>query len=62
MINSGVPFESVQLTAFGQDRQLYINMLEKARDAALLANEGKTLVYIPTRELKTNFISITKLV
>ncbi|CAF1561553.1 unnamed protein product [Adineta ricciae] len=48
MINSGVPFESVQLTAFGQDRQIYIDMLEKARDAALLANEGKTLVYSPT--------------
>ncbi|CAF3981433.1 unnamed protein product [Rotaria sp. Silwood1] len=48
MINSGVPFESVQLTAFGQDRQIYIDMLEKARDAALLANEGKTLVYVPT--------------
>ncbi|CAF0765685.1 unnamed protein product [Adineta steineri] len=48
MINSGVPFESVQLTAFGQDRQIYIDMLEKARDSALLANEGKTLVYIPT--------------
>ncbi|CAF1119177.1 unnamed protein product [Rotaria sordida] len=48
MINSGVPFESVQLTAFGQNRQFYIDMLEKARDAALLANEGKTLVYVPT--------------
>ncbi|UJR34175.1 hypothetical protein I4U23_021582 [Adineta vaga] len=48
MINSGVPFESVQLTAFGQDRQIYIDILEKARDAALLANEGKTLVYSPT--------------
>lgn len=48
MINSGVPFESVQLTAFGQNRQIYIEMLERARDAALLANEGKTLVYIPT--------------
>jgi chaperone BCS1 len=50
MINSGVPFESVQLTAFGQNRQISIDMLEKARDAALLANEGKTLVYVPTSE------------
>jgi len=52
MINSGVPFESVQLTAFGQDRSIYIDMLERARDAALLANEGKTLVYIPTSKSK----------
>jgi mitochondrial chaperone BCS1 len=55
MINSGVPFESVQLTAFGQDRQIYVEMLERARDAALLANEGKTLVYIPT----SSFVMLT---
>jgi mitochondrial chaperone BCS1 len=50
MINSGVPFESVQLTAFGKDQRIYIEMLEQARDAVLLANEGKTLVYVPTGE------------
>ena len=38
MINSGVTFESVQLTAFGKDRRIYI---EQARDATLLANETK---------------------
>lgn len=60
MINSGVPFESVQLTAFGQDRQIYIEMLESARDAALLANEGKTLVYIPTSKFNIDFLQIIK--
>jgi hypothetical protein len=32
------------------DQQIYIDILEKARDIALLANEGKTFVYVPTRE------------
>uniref|UniRef100_A0A1A9WEW6 Mitochondrial chaperone BCS1 n=1 Tax=Glossina brevipalpis TaxID=37001 RepID=A0A1A9WEW6_9MUSC len=44
-LHMGVPWESVTLTAFGRDKQLYFDMLEEARQLALDATEGKTIVY-----------------
>lgn len=44
-LHMGVPWESVTLTAFGRDKQLYFNILEEARQLALLATEGKTIMY-----------------
>lgn len=44
-LHMGVPWESVTLTAFGRDRQLYFHILEEARQLALQATEGKTIMY-----------------
>lgn len=44
-LHMGVPWESVTLTAFGRDKQLYYNILEEARQLALEATEGKTIMY-----------------
>ncbi|XP_037036788.1 mitochondrial chaperone BCS1 [Bradysia coprophila] len=44
-IQMGIPFETVQLTSFGRDKQLYFNILEEARELALQYTEGKTLMY-----------------
>uniref|UniRef100_A0A1I8PJS9 Mitochondrial chaperone BCS1 n=1 Tax=Stomoxys calcitrans TaxID=35570 RepID=A0A1I8PJS9_STOCA len=44
-LHMGVPWESVTLTAFGRNKQLYFNMLEEARLFALQATEGKTIMY-----------------
>lgn len=44
-LHMGVPWESVTLTAFGRDKNLYFNMLEEARQLALKETEGKTLMY-----------------
>lgn len=44
-IQMGVPFETVELTALGRDRNLYFNILEEAREMALKETEGKTLLY-----------------
>lgn len=44
-IQMGIPFETVELTAFGRDRNIYFNMLEEAREMALKFTEGKTLLY-----------------
>lgn len=41
----GIPFETVQLTAFGRNKNMYFNMLEEARELALKYTEGKTLLY-----------------
>lgn len=45
-IQMGIPFETVQLTAFGRDRSLYFDILEEARQIALKEHEGKTIMYI----------------
>ncbi|XP_077268035.1 mitochondrial chaperone BCS1 [Temnothorax americanus] len=45
-LHMGVPWETVQLTAFGKDKSIYINILEKARKMALEKHEGKTIMYV----------------
>ncbi|XP_036321397.1 mitochondrial chaperone BCS1 [Rhagoletis pomonella] len=44
-LHLGLPFESVTLTAFGRNKELYFGILEEARLLALEATEGKTLMY-----------------
>lgn len=44
-IQMGVPFETVELTAFGRDRNVYFEILQEAREMALKHTEGKTLLY-----------------
>lgn len=41
----GVPWETVTLTAFGRNKNIYFNMLEEARYLALKETEGKTIMY-----------------
>ncbi|KAH9496146.1 mitochondrial chaperone [Bulinus truncatus] len=38
-------FETVTLTAFGRNRELFMNILSEARNLALLSNEGQTVMY-----------------
>lgn len=45
-LHMGIPWETVQLTAFGRDKSLYFNILEEARQMALKEHEGKTIMYI----------------
>ncbi|XP_043681669.1 mitochondrial chaperone BCS1 [Vespula pensylvanica] len=45
-LHMGVPWETVQLTAFGRDKSLYFNILEEARQMALKEHEGKTIMYV----------------
>ncbi|XP_047366609.1 mitochondrial chaperone BCS1 [Vespa velutina] len=45
-LHMGVPWETVQLTAFGRDKTLYFNILEEARQMALKEHEGKTIMYV----------------
>ncbi|XP_043489320.1 mitochondrial chaperone BCS1 [Polistes fuscatus] len=45
-LHMGIPWETVQLTAFGRDRSLYFNILEEARQMALKEHEGKTIMYV----------------
>ena len=44
-IQTGIPFESVQLTAIGRNKELFYHILEEARTMALLEQEGKTIMY-----------------
>ncbi|XP_023166701.1 mitochondrial chaperone BCS1 [Drosophila hydei] len=44
-LHMGVPWESVTLTAFGNNKKIYFDILEEARELALQATEGKTLMY-----------------
>ncbi|KAK2578582.1 hypothetical protein KPH14_012015 [Odynerus spinipes] len=44
-LHMGIPWETVQLTAFGRDKSLYFNILEEARQMALKEHEGKTIMY-----------------
>lgn len=41
----GVPWETVTMTAFGRDKNIYFKMLEEARNLALISTEGKTIMY-----------------
>lgn len=44
-LHMGVPWETVTLTAFGRNKNLYFNILEEARMLALKDTEGKTIMY-----------------
>ncbi|KXJ70494.1 mitochondrial chaperone BCS1 [Aedes albopictus] len=44
-LHAGIPWETVQLTAFGRDKNLYFKILEEARQLALKNTEGKTIMY-----------------
>lgn len=44
-LHMGVPWETVTLTAFGRDKNIYFEMLEEARHLALKFTEGKTIMY-----------------
>ncbi|XP_074094126.1 mitochondrial chaperone BCS1 [Cotesia typhae] len=44
-LHMGIPWETVQLTAFGNDRTIYFEILEEARQMALKEHEGKTIMY-----------------
>ncbi|XP_060517154.1 mitochondrial chaperone BCS1 isoform X3 [Cylas formicarius] len=44
-LHMGIPWETVQLTAFGRDKGIYFQILEEARQMALKQHEGKTLMY-----------------
>ncbi|XP_071553536.1 mitochondrial chaperone BCS1 isoform X2 [Temnothorax nylanderi] len=45
-LHMGVPWETVQLTAFGKDRSIYVKILGEARQMALKKHEGKTIMYV----------------
>lgn len=44
-LHAGIPWETVQLTAFGRNKNLYFKILEEARQLALKNTEGKTIMY-----------------
>ncbi|KPJ13551.1 Mitochondrial chaperone BCS1 [Papilio machaon] len=44
-LHMGIPFETVTLTAFGRDKQVYYDILEEARTMALKQHEGMTVMY-----------------
>ncbi|CAH0547863.1 unnamed protein product [Brassicogethes aeneus] len=44
-LHMGIPWETVQLTAFGWDKSIYFDILEEARQMALKQHEGKTIMY-----------------
>lgn len=44
-LHMGIPWETVTLTAFGRDKNVYFNILEEARQLALKHTEGKTIMY-----------------
>lgn len=44
-LHMGVPWETVTLTAFGRNKQMFYNILEEARGMALTQTEGKTIMY-----------------
>lgn len=46
-LHMGLPYETVTLTAFGKDKQVYFDILAKARAEALEKEEGKTIMYTP---------------
>uniref|UniRef100_A0A7G3AAP0 Mitochondrial chaperone BCS1 n=1 Tax=Lutzomyia longipalpis TaxID=7200 RepID=A0A7G3AAP0_LUTLO len=44
-LHMGVPWETVTLTAFGRNKNIYFGILEEARQLALKHTEGKTIMY-----------------
>ena len=43
--NKAMPFETVTLTSFGRNRDIYFEILEEARQMALQKQEGRTVMY-----------------
>lgn len=46
-IQTGKPYESVTLTALGINKALFLDILEEARNLALVSEEGRTVMYTP---------------
>ncbi|OQR73902.1 mitochondrial chaperone BCS1-like [Tropilaelaps mercedesae] len=46
-LHMGLPYETVTLTAFGKNKQVYFDILAKARTEALQKEIGKTIMYTP---------------
>ncbi|CAH1117802.1 unnamed protein product [Phaedon cochleariae] len=44
-LHMGTPWETVELTAFGRNKQMFFEILEEARQMALERHEGKTIMY-----------------
>ncbi|ODV63638.1 bifunctional AAA family ATPase chaperone/translocase BCS1 [Ascoidea rubescens DSM 1968] len=44
-MTNGTPFETVTLTTLYRDRYLFQELLDEAKNIALKANEGKTVIY-----------------
>lgn len=44
-LTSGTPWETVTFTTYGRNRELFLDILQEARDMALAKEEGKTLIY-----------------
>ena len=44
-MNTGKPFETVQLQAIGRNREIYFDILDDARQLAVQKAEGKTVLY-----------------
>nr|CAI5854383.1 unnamed protein product [Callosobruchus analis] len=44
-LHMGTPWETVQLTALGRNKEMYFEILEEARQMALKQHEGKTIMY-----------------
>ena len=45
-LSSGAPWESVTLTSFATNKQLFFDILSEARSTALAKQEGKTVMYV----------------
>ena len=46
-LHSGSPWETVTLTSFGRNKEIFYEMLEESRRLALSQQEGRTIMYIP---------------
>lgn len=44
-LHTGTPWESVTFTSIGTNRDIFINILQEARELALRQQEGKTVMY-----------------
>ncbi|XP_035693603.1 mitochondrial chaperone BCS1-like [Branchiostoma floridae] len=44
-LHHGTPWETVQLTALGRNREMFFEILNEARELALQRTEGKTVMY-----------------
>ena len=44
-LQHGIPWETVTMTTLGRNKNLYFDILNESRQAALQSNEGKTIVY-----------------
>ena len=44
-MTSGVPWETISVTALARDRDLFLDMLQEAKSHAMAQNSGKTIIY-----------------